>query len=150
MLGRRDNNVIFRAITKNGYTRSVWSQKRVQAGIKSTSHAIGQKQIVPVFQRLWPGYTCKWLLCSGSAFNRFWLFVTPSICFVLYLVVYGFGRYFLLVFGLCLLFKFFTASFISLYSIMRTCLRRSIYSYVQIMHVSLRLLYYLSVDSYGA
>ena len=62
-----------RAITKNGYTRSVWSQKRVQPGIKSkipsTSHAIGQKQIVPVFQRLLPGYTCKWLLCS--AFNRF-------------------------------------------------------------------------------
>ena len=58
-----------RAITKNGYTRSVWSQKRVQPGVKSkihsTSHAIGQKQIVPVFQRLWPGYTCKWLLCSG-------------------------------------------------------------------------------------
>ena len=136
-----------RAISKNGYTRSVWSQKRVQAGIKSkipsTSHAIGQKQIVPVFQRLLPGYTCKWLLCS--AFNRFWLFVTSSICFVLYLVVYGFGRYFLLFFGLYLLFKFFTTSFISLYStIMRTCLRRSIYSYVQTMHVSLRLLYYLS------
>ena len=71
-----------------------------------------------------------------------------SICFVLYLVVYGFGRYFLLVFGLYLLFQFFTTSFISLYStIMRTCLRRSIYSYVQTMHVSLRLLYYLSVDS---
>ena len=118
-----------RAIIKNGYTRSVWSQNRVQPGIKSkihsTSHAIGQKQIVPVFQRLWPGYTCKWLLCS--AFNRFWLFVTPSICFVLYLVVFGFGRYFLLVFGLYLLFKFFTTSFISLYStIMRTRLRRSI------------------------
>ena len=58
---------------------------------------------------------------------------------------------FLLVFGLYLLFKIFPTSFISLYStIMRTCLRRSIYSYVQIMHVSLRLLYYLSVDSYGA
>ena len=71
--------------------------------------------------------------------------------FVLHLVVYAFGRCFLLVFGLYLLFKFFTTSFISLYStIMRTCLRRSIYSYVQIMHVSLRLLYYLSVDSYGA
>ena len=81
------------AITKNGYTRSVWSQKRVHAGIKSkihsTSHAIGQKQIVPVFQRLWPGYTCKWLLCIYrctrviiSAFNRFWLVVSPSICFV--------------------------------------------------------------------
>ena len=72
----------------------------------STSHAIGQKQIVPVFQRLWPGYTCKWLLRSLGAFNRFWLFVTPSICFVLYLVVYGLGRYFLLVFGLYFLFKF--------------------------------------------
>ena len=69
----------------------------------------------------------------------------------MYLVVYGFGRYFLLVFGLYLLFKIFPTSFISLYStIMRTCLRRSIYSYVQTMHVSLRLLYYLSVDSYGA
>ena len=49
-------NIYNRAITKNGYTRSVWSQKRVHPGIKSkihsTSHAIGQKQIVPVFQRL--------------------------------------------------------------------------------------------------
>ena len=121
---------LFWAITKNGYTRSVWSQKRVQSGIKSkihsTSHAIGQKQIVPVFQRLWPGYTCKWLLCS-----------------VLYLVVYGLGRYFLLVFGLYLLFKFsLRVSFHSIQPFMRTCLRRSIYSYVQIMHVSLRLLYY--------
>ena len=43
---------------------------------------------------------------ARGAFNRFWLFVTPSICFVLYLVVYGLGRYFLLVFGLYLLFKF--------------------------------------------
>ena len=47
--------------------------------------------------------------------------------FVLYLVVYAFGRYFLLLFGLYLLFKFFTTSFISLYSTtMRTWLRRSI------------------------
>ena len=48
--------LFFWAISKNGYTRSVWSQKRVQSGIKSkmhsTNHAIGQKQIVPVFQRL--------------------------------------------------------------------------------------------------
>ena len=76
--------VFVRAIAKNGYTQSVWSQKRVQPGIgskiHSTSHAIGQKQVVPVFQRLWPGYTCKWLL--WSALNRFWLFVTLSICFV--------------------------------------------------------------------
>ena len=61
------SHVFVWAITKNGYTRSVWSQIRVHAGIKSkihsTSHAIGQKQIVPVFQRLLPGYTCKWLLC---------------------------------------------------------------------------------------
>ena len=52
----RTSYVFFFVITKNGYTRSVWSQKRVQPGIKSkipsTSHAIGQKQIVPVFQRL--------------------------------------------------------------------------------------------------
>ena len=99
----------------------------------STSHAIGQKQIVPVFQRLWPGYTCKWLLCLLAcllAFNRFWLFVTPSICFVpgsLRLRSLFSAGYFLLVFGLYLLFKFFTTSFISLYSTtMRTWLRRSI------------------------
>ena len=63
----RDDIYIIRAKTENGYTRSVWSQKRVQPGIKSkihsTSHAIGQKQIVPVFQRLLPRYTFKWLLC---------------------------------------------------------------------------------------
>ena len=45
----------YRAITKNGYTRSIWSKKRVHPRIKSkihpTSHAIGQKQIEPVFER---------------------------------------------------------------------------------------------------
>jgi len=79
------------AITKNGYTWSVWSQKRVHAGIKSkihsTSHAIGQKQIVPVFQRLWPGYTCKWLLCLA------WLGFQPFliICYSEYLFCTMYG-----------------------------------------------------------
>ena len=61
----------------------------------------------------------------------FWLFVTPSICFVpgsLRLRSLFSGGYFLLVFGLYLLFKFFTTSFISLYpTIMRTCLRMYIF-----------------------
>ena len=97
--------IFFWAITKNGYTRSVWSQKRVHPGIKSkihsTSHAIGQKQIVPVFQRLWPGYTCKWLLCLAwlSTVSDYLLLRVFVLYYVRYLVVYGFGRYFLLVFG---------------------------------------------------
>ena len=124
--------VFGRAITENGYTRSVWSQKRVQAGIKSkihsTSRAIGQNKSYPFFRDYDPGTTVNGYYARSlgrlSTVSEYLLLRV----FVLYLVVYGFGRYFLLFFGLYLLFKFFTTSFISLYStIMRTCLRRSIY-----------------------
>ena len=109
-----------RAITKNGYTRSVWSQKRVQAGIKSkihsTSRAIGQNKSYPFFRDYDPGTTVNGYYARSlgrlSTVSEYLLLRV----FVLYLVVYAFGRYFLLVLGLYLLFKFFTTSFISLYS----------------------------------
>ena len=48
----RQLTYFYRAITKNGYTRSVWSKNRVRLGMESkihpTSHAIGQKQIESV------------------------------------------------------------------------------------------------------
>ena len=113
----RDDIYIIRAKTENGYTRSVWSQKRVQPGIKSkihpTSHAIGQKQIVPVFERKGRTYICKWLLCLVGCFQPFLFFFLlnhfADEYSVLYIVLHCcFGRHFLQFFCLFLLFQFFT------------------------------------------
>lgn len=64
---------IYLPITRNGYTESVSSQKRVQTGVKSktppTRHGIVQKQIVPVVEENGAGTHTVCSLCM--AYNRY-------------------------------------------------------------------------------
>ena len=54
----------------------------------------------PFFRDYDPGTPVNGYYARLSTVSDYLLLRVPGICFVLYLVVYGFGRYFLLVFGL--------------------------------------------------
>ena len=122
---------------KNGYMLAS-SQKYTRRATR-----LAKNKSYPYFRDYDPGTPVNgyyaWLSTVSDylLLRVFVLYYVPGSLWLRSLFSFGFW------FCLYLLFKIFTTSFISLYStIMRTCLRRSIYSYVQIMHVSLRLLYY--------
>ena len=139
-----------RAITKNEYTRTVWSQKRVHRGIKYKIQAHEPRE--------WPKTNSKWLffLVLVLAFNRSWCVFSQPLAYSCYnvlcfsqLLLSLFSFWFLLFFWLIFALGFFTTSFISLYlTIMHTCVRTSTYSYVQTMHVYITTTAVLSVDSF--
>ena len=148
--------IYIRTISKNGYTRSIWSQKRVHPGIKSkihpTSHAIGQNKSYPFLRDDDPGTPVNGVLCWLSTFLGYIFCLTISrtySCTLFFTTVVA-----SLVTLFCFLVHFCSFNFHDEYEFQftiqpldATWARTSTNSCAQTMRVSLRLLYYLSADS---